>query len=121
MGVKWRKKTTLEWLYVFRQFSLRHSAKIPFSSYSKVPGGLTLREGMLVMEECHKSGCLESFDLVEVNVDLVTESVRRNRTLEAAHRVIMAAFGSQRGGNMPYPRSKFVPPTNRDEPKKDEP
>ena len=66
-----------------------------------VPGGLSLREGMTILEECYKTGCMSSLDLVEVNVDLVTEEFRRHKTLDAAKRLIMAAFGNDRGGNMP--------------------
>jgi len=74
-----------------------------------VPGGLSLREGMSVLEECYKSGCLTALDIVEVNLDLVAEEFRRKQTLNAAHRLIMAAFGNDRGGNLPWPRSQFEP------------
>ena len=73
-----------------------------------VPGGLTLREGMSVMEECFNTGCMASFDLVEVNADLVSEEFRREQTLDAAYRVIMAGLGNKRGGNLPLV-SKFQP------------
>ena len=44
-----------------------------------VPGGLSLREGMSVLEECYKSGCLTALDIVEVNLDLVAEEFRRKQ------------------------------------------
>jgi len=76
---------------------------------TRVPGGLTLREGVSVLEECYRSGCLTALDLVEVNLDLVSEEFRRKKTLDAAHRLIMAAFGNNRGGNQPWPQSQFSP------------
>ena len=64
---------------------------------------------MSVLEECYKSGCLTGLDIVEVNLDLVSEEFRRVKTVDAAHRLVMAAFGNRRGGNMPWPQSQFKP------------
>lgn len=61
-------------------------------------GGLTLREGIFVVEEAHRTGKLSSMDLVEVNPCLGDAKDVKN-TLSAAKLIIQAALGSNRSGN----------------------
>jgi arginase len=61
-----------------------------------VPGGLTLREGLTLLEEVHASGCLRGLDLVEVNPSLAKNDLELNQTIEAAKRLILAATGYER-------------------------
>nr|ACO11535.1 Arginase-2, mitochondrial precursor [Caligus rogercresseyi] len=57
-----------------------------------VRGGLTLREGLRILYECHKSGSLKALDLVEVNSHLGNKE-ESLRTLTAAEHLIFSAFG----------------------------
>lgn len=68
------------------------------STGTPVIGGLTLREGVYVMEEAYKSGTLSSVDLVEVNPSLGDARDVQN-TLNAAKLIIQAAVGNNRSGN----------------------
>lgn len=62
-----------------------------------MPGGLTLREAHILLEEVHKSGLMVSMDFVEVNPNLGTpEDVRR--TSNIVRQLISTAFGFHRGG-----------------------
>ncbi|XP_055595716.1 arginase, hepatic [Uranotaenia lowii] len=62
-------------------------------------GGLTLREGIYIMEEAYNTGRLAAVDLVEVNPAIGTpEDVRK--TLDAAIHLLVAACGHSRKGNM---------------------
>lgn len=60
---------------------------------SVVRGGLTLREGMTLLEDCFDTGCLAAMDLVEVNTKLGTQQ-DAEKTLEAARLLILAAMGN---------------------------
>ncbi|CAO1408171.1 unnamed protein product, partial [Diamesa tonsa] len=60
------------------------------STGTPVPGGLTLREGVFLMEEAFNSGTLSSLDLVEVNPKLGDERDVMN-TLNSAKLIIQAA------------------------------
>lgn len=76
-----------------------------YSTYSGVllflvRGGLTLREGIQLMELIYQTGRLNVLDIVEINPDLGTENDVA-KTLEAAIHVIKAAFGFSRLGNIP--------------------
>lgn len=62
-----------------------------------VRGGLTLREGIHLMEEIYNTGRLNAVDLVEVNPRIGTERDVR-LTVEAAIHIIQAAFGHNRRG-----------------------
>lgn len=65
-----------------------------------VRGGLTLREGVHIMEYVYRTGRLSAMDLVEVNPSIGTERDVSN-TVEAAVHVILAAFGYNRRGQKP--------------------
>lgn len=62
-----------------------------------VPGGLTLREGLSLVEDLYETGCLRALDLVEVNPDL-SDDLGSLKTLEASKRLLLASLGSYRGG-----------------------
>ncbi|CAG9858698.1 unnamed protein product [Phyllotreta striolata] len=65
-----------------------------------IPGGLTLREGVQILEKVFDTGRLGAMDLVEVNPNIGSkEDVRR--TVEAAVHLILAAFGNKRRGVRP--------------------
>ena len=57
---------------------------------------MTLREGLTLLEEVHASGCLRGLDIVEVNPRLAKNEADLYRTVEAAKRLILAAFGFER-------------------------
>jgi len=65
-----------------------------------VRGGLSLREGQVVMEEVCKWGTLRSMDLVEVNPQLGSPE-EAAYTADAARHILLATFGRYRGGNAP--------------------
>ncbi|XP_071441571.1 arginase-2, mitochondrial [Hetaerina americana] len=71
------------------------------STGTAVRGGLTLREGISLLEIIHSTNTLSALDLVEVNPNIGSkEDVRK--TLEAAKHLIKAAFGhSRKGSAMP--------------------
>lgn len=68
------------------------------STGTSEPGGLTLREGVYLMEEAHSTGCLKSMDLVEVN-PMVGDERDVEHTLKSAKLLIKAAIGNNRSGN----------------------
>lgn len=78
------------------------------STGTPVRGGLTLREGIHIMEKVHETGRLAAVDLVEVNPGLGSERDVRT-TVQAALQLLMAAFGHSRLGNMP--RAQELPLT----------
>ena len=61
-------------------------------------GGMTLREGIFLLEEVHRSGTMSSMDIVEINPSIGSESDVKT-TLNSAKAVILAALGNNRGGN----------------------
>lgn len=63
-----------------------------------VRGGLTLREGVYIMEECFATNRLEAVDLVEVNPKIGSESDVK-KTVEAAIEILKASVGNNRSGN----------------------
>lgn len=65
-----------------------------------VRGGLTLREGIQLMEMIYSTGRLRAIDLVEINPAIGTESDRR-RTIEAGIVILKAALGAHRRGSAP--------------------
>ncbi|KAB0804857.1 hypothetical protein PPYR_01827 [Photinus pyralis] len=70
------------------------------STGTPVRGGLTLREGIHLMEIVHKTGRLNAIDLVEVNPSIGTgHDVAL--TVSAATHIITAAFGYSRKGLRP--------------------
>ncbi|CRK96985.1 CLUMA_CG010303, isoform A [Clunio marinus] len=69
------------------------------STGTPVMGGLTLREGVFLMEQAYNTGTLSSLDLVEVNPLLGNERDVEN-TVNAAKLIIQAACGSNRTGNL---------------------
>lgn len=67
------------------------------STGTPVAGGLTLREGISLIEMVHETGRMVSMDLVEVNPLLGSESDAIN-TAKAAKHLILGAFGNNRSG-----------------------
>lgn len=67
------------------------------STGTPVPGGLTLREGISLIEMIHNTGRMVSMDLVEVNPLLGSEEDAVT-TAQAAKHLILGAFGHARGG-----------------------
>lgn len=65
-----------------------------------VRGGLTLREGIHLVEMIYSTGRLRAIDLVEINPAIGTESDRR-RTIEAGIVILKAALGAHRRGTAP--------------------
>lgn len=65
--------------------------------FFSVPGGLTLREGIQIMETIHNTGRLGAMDLVELNPAIGTKEDAR-KTIDAAIHIILAAFGRCRSG-----------------------
>nr|XP_029729328.1 arginase, hepatic-like [Aedes albopictus] len=69
------------------------------STGTGVRGGLTLREGIYIMEEAYNTGRLAAVDLVEVNPSVGTpEDVKK--TLDAAIHLLVAACGHSRIGDI---------------------
>jgi arginase len=68
------------------------------STGTPVLGGLTLREGVFLMEELHETGTLSSMDLVEVN-PCVGDAKDVANTVNSAKLIIQAALGNNRSGN----------------------
>ncbi|XP_069686903.1 arginase, hepatic [Periplaneta americana] len=70
------------------------------STGTPVRGGLTLREGIQVMEEAYRTNRLSAVDIVEVNPKLGSPTDVKI-TLEAAKHIIRAASGYSRRGQSP--------------------
>lgn len=71
-----------------------------------VRGGLTLREGIEIMEAVHRTNRLQVMDLVEVNPKIGT-ALDVKITVDAAKHIILAAFGHKRGGCASYNTQKL--------------
>uniref|UniRef100_A0A1B6M1L0 Arginase n=1 Tax=Graphocephala atropunctata TaxID=36148 RepID=A0A1B6M1L0_9HEMI len=65
-----------------------------------VRGGLSLREGIHIMEIVHNTGRLNAMDIVEVN-PILGHQRDIKKTVQAAIHVVKAAFGFSRLGNVP--------------------
>lgn len=79
-------------------------------------GGLTLREGIHIVEKVHRTGRLGALDVVEVNPSIGSEK-DVEITVEAAMHIISAAFGHSRRGQRPanvqsLPLQTFPPTQN---------
>lgn len=70
------------------------------STGTAVRGGLSLREGIYVMEEIYNTGRLGAVDLVEVNPK-IGEPNDMIKTVNAAVHLLQAACGHNRRGNFP--------------------
>ncbi|XP_069354507.1 arginase-1 isoform X5 [Maniola hyperantus] len=70
------------------------------STGTAVRGGLTLREGIKLMEIIYATGRLRAIDLVEINPALGNDSDRK-RTIDAGLCILKAALGFSRRGTMP--------------------
>ncbi|XP_038209517.1 arginase-1 [Zerene cesonia] len=70
------------------------------STGTPVRGGLTLREGIKLMEIIHSTGRLRALDLVEINPAIGNDSDRK-RTIEAGLCILKAALGFSRRGTAP--------------------
>lgn len=70
------------------------------STGTPVRGGLTLREGVYIVERLNQTGRLHAIDLVEVNPAIGTpDDVKR--TVAAAVHILSAACGTRRSGHLP--------------------
>ncbi|ODM97088.1 Arginase-2, mitochondrial [Orchesella cincta] len=67
------------------------------STGTPVPGGLSLREGITLLEMINETGRMVSMDLVEVN-PLLGSELDAAATAQAAKHLILGAFGHSRGG-----------------------
>lgn len=65
-----------------------------------VRGGLTLREGIYIVERLQRTGRLEAIDLAEVNPAIGTEQDVRT-TVDAGIHLLAAACGTRRSGRVP--------------------
>ncbi|XP_077986198.1 arginase-1-like [Glandiceps talaboti] len=79
------------------------------STGTPVHGGLTLRDGMYIVEEVYKTGLLAGMDLAEVNPELGNEE-QQEQTVNAAVEIITAAVGKKRYGNTPSDYELPKPP-----------
>ncbi|XP_072936128.1 arginase, hepatic [Epargyreus clarus] len=70
------------------------------STGTPVRGGLTLREGINLMEIIHSTGRLRAIDLVEIN-PAVGNTSDRKKTLEAGLCILRAGLGFSRRGPLP--------------------
>lgn len=68
------------------------------STGTPVIAGMTLREGVFLMEEAYNTGTLSSMDLVEVN-PLLGDAKDVANTVNSAKLLIQAAVGNNRSGN----------------------
>uniref|UniRef100_A0A6P7FDT0 Arginase n=1 Tax=Diabrotica virgifera virgifera TaxID=50390 RepID=A0A6P7FDT0_DIAVI len=65
-----------------------------------IPGGLTVREGIHILERIHDTGRLNVMDIVELNPDIGTERDAQ-KTVGVAIQLLAAACGFKRGGIRP--------------------
>lgn len=65
-----------------------------------MPGGLTAREGIIIMETLFETGRLRSVDITEINPELGNESDLK-KTVDSAIHLLKASCGTQRSGNLP--------------------
>ena len=65
-----------------------------------VPGGLTLREGIRIIERVFETGRLRGLDLVEV-CPSIGDAKDVKTTIHSAIQLIVAASGNKRSGNLP--------------------
>ncbi|XP_044728685.1 arginase, hepatic [Chrysoperla carnea] len=70
------------------------------STGTSVRGGLTLREGVSLMEAFYRTGRLNGIDLVEVNPDIGDKKDVKT-TIDAAISILMAGCGHFRSGILP--------------------
>ena len=82
---------------LFKGFKVRCKKKLKIINVFPVPGGMTLREGISLVEKLGQLENLVSFDLVEVNPLIGTQD-DVTRTVECARQIILNTFGYSRGG-----------------------
>jgi arginase len=70
------------------------------STGTAVRGGLTLREGIYIMEQAYNTNRLNAVDLVEINPSVGSQDDVK-KTLDAAMHLLKAACGNSRRGNLP--------------------
>ena len=100
MGISWYGQILWGFFFKLGSSSSCCDKNICYNTiYYIVPGGLTLREGLSLVEDIYDTGCLRALDLVEVNTDLADEAGAA-KTLEAARRLILACLGNYRGGRV---------------------
>lgn len=83
-------------IYLFRVFSFFFSIT--------VPGGLTLREGIRIIDRVFESGRLRGMDLVEV-CPKIGDAMDVKITIDSAIQLVNAATGNKRSGNSPLVQS----------------
>lgn len=76
-------------------------------------GGLTLREGVYIVEQLRQTGRMQAIDLVEVNPAIGSESDVK-KTVAAAVHLLAAACGTIRGGNLPKSQTEIPVPNKND-------
>lgn len=76
-----------------------------------VRGGLTLREGIYIVQQLRHTGRLQGIDLVEVNPAIGSESDVK-KTVAAAIQILAAACGKIRSGNLPKNETNIPSPKN---------
>lgn len=74
-----------------------------------MPGGLTVREGITVVETVFDTGRLKVLDLVEVNPE-IGSSIDVKKTVDSAIHLFKAACGTQRSGNLPVDSCEIPKP-----------
>lgn len=80
-----------------------------------MPGGLTMREGISIVENIFDTGRLTALDVVEINPEIGTEAEVK-RTTDSAIALFKAACGTNRSGNLPL-ETTDVPSPNLIAPK----
>lgn len=65
-----------------------------------VPGGLTLREGIRIIDEVFATGRLRGLDLVEV-CPIIGDARDVKTTIDSAIQLVSAVSGNKRSGNLP--------------------
>ncbi len=105
LGIKEVMNLALNYVDPYKERSLHVSYDIDSLDPNEAPstgtpirGGLTLREGIYIMEEAYNTGRLTNVDLVEVNPSIGTERDVK-KTVETANMLLCAAAGNNRCGN----------------------
>lgn len=71
-----------------------------------VPGGLSLREGIRIIDRVFESGRLRGLDLVEVCPN-IGDARDVKITIDSAIQLVSAASGNKRSGNLPFSQSNI--------------
>lgn len=74
--------------------------KINVVSIFSVPGGLTIREGITIIEDIFEMGRFKCIDICEVNPEIGSLTDTK-KTVDSAIYLLKAACGTHRRGNFP--------------------